>query len=71
MTAEGQQVWSLATRLGRQLYARGPFGGTGGFDFGAALEMGEALGISRTAVAEFLPVIEAGAIPAILEAQNG
>ncbi|KGJ23506.1 hypothetical protein IX56_01715 [Paracoccus sanguinis] len=56
-THEGWQVWDLAGRLSGQL--RAIPGAVLGWDMGAALEMGRALGIAPLAVVELLPVIEA------------
>ena len=54
---EGTQVWDLAQRLGGQL--RILPGAVIGWDMGAALSLGHALGVSALAMAEFLPPIEA------------
>ena len=54
---EGWQVWDLVQRLGGQLRVSGS--AVIGWDMGAALKLGAALGISRIAVAELLPPIEA------------
>jgi thioesterase domain-containing protein len=42
-----------------------------GWDMGAALAMGEALGIDRRAAAEFLPVIEAVMVRKLNEQMDG
>lgn len=55
-TREGWQVWDLVGRIGGQ--TRAIPGAVLGWDMGAALDMGRALGISALAVAELLPVIE-------------
>ncbi|WCR12405.1 hypothetical protein JHW45_00840 [Paracoccus stylophorae] len=54
---EGWQVWDLAARLSGQL--RAIPGAVLGWDMGAALAMGRALGVPALAVVELLPVIEA------------
>jgi hypothetical protein len=51
------QVWDLVGRLGGQL--RILPGAVIGWDMGAALALGRALGIPPMAIAEFLPPIEA------------
>jgi len=51
------QVWDLAQRLGGQL--RILPGAVIGWDMGAALALGRALGVPPLAMAEFLPPIEA------------
>jgi len=56
-THEGWQVWDLTGRLSGQ--TRAIPGAVLGWDMGAALEMGRALGIQPMVVAELLPVIEA------------
>jgi hypothetical protein len=56
-TWEGAQVWDLAQRLGGQL--RVIPGAVIGWDMGAALALGAALGISPPAMAELLPALEA------------
>ncbi|NHB78388.1 hypothetical protein G8O29_16870 [Rhodobacter sp. M37P] len=57
LTFEGAQVWDLAQRLGGQL--RILPGAVIGWDMGAALSLGRALGVPPLAMAEFLPAIEA------------
>ena len=57
MTFEGAQVWDLAQRLGGQM--RVIPGAVIGWDMGAALALGTALGISPPALAELLPALEA------------
>lgn len=54
---EAWQVWDLAGRLSGQL--RAIPGAVLGWDIGAALALGSALGIPALAIAELLPVIEA------------
>ena len=54
---EGIQIWDLAQRLGGQL--RILPGAVIGWDMGAALALGDALGVPALAMAEFLPAIEA------------
>ena len=56
-TYEGWQVWDLVQRLGGQLRVSGS--AVIGWDMGAALQLGTALGISPIAIAELLPPIEA------------
>ena len=56
-TYEGWQVWDLVQRLGGQLRVTGST--VIGWDMGAALQMGAALGISPLAITELLPPIEA------------
>lgn len=60
-TIEGWQVWDLVQRLGGQLrIVAGASGGAViGWDIGAALQLGEALGVPPLVVAEMLPPIEA------------
>lgn len=57
LTVEGWQIWDLAGRLSGQL--RAIPGAVLGWDMGAAIVMGAALGIPALAIAELLPVIEA------------
>ena len=54
---EGWQVWDLVQRLGGQLRVSGS--AVIGWDMGAALQLGAALGVSPVAIAELLPPIEA------------
>ncbi|WP_375572631.1 hypothetical protein ABWH93_06265 [Seohaeicola saemankumensis] len=54
---EGWQVWDLVQRLGGQLRVSG--NAVIGWDMGAALQIGAALGVSPIAIAELLPPIEA------------
>ena len=54
---EGWQVWDLVQRLGGQLRVSGS--AVIGWDMGAALQIGAALGVSPIAIAELLPPIEA------------
>jgi hypothetical protein len=56
-TWEGWQVWDLALRLGGQL--RVIPGAVIGWDMGAALSLGAALGIEPMAAGELLPEVEA------------
>jgi hypothetical protein len=56
-TWEGVQVWDLAQRLGGQM--RVIPGAVIGWDMGAALALGRALGVPALAIAELLPAIEA------------
>jgi hypothetical protein len=56
-TWEGVQVWDLVQRLGGQL--RVVPGAVIGWDMGAALALGRALGVPALAIAELLPAIEA------------
>ena len=57
MSWEGTQVWDLTGRLGGQL--RILPGAVVGWDMGAAMALGRALGVPTLAMAEFLPAIEA------------
>jgi hypothetical protein len=57
LTLEGVQVWDLAQRLGGQM--RVIPGAVIGWDMGAALALGNSLGISPPAIAELLPALEA------------
>lgn len=61
LTLEGWQVWDLVQRLGGQIrVASGMSGGAVlGWDMGAALHLGAALGLSPLITAELLPPIEA------------
>ena len=61
MTLEGWQVWDLVQRLGGQVRVAGGVSGGAvlGWDMGAALQLGAALGLSPVIVAELLPPIEA------------
>ena len=56
LSLEGWQVWDLVGRLSGQL--RAIPGAVLGWDMGAALALGTALGVPALAVAELLPVIE-------------
>ena len=60
-TLEGWQVWDLVQRLSGQVrFAGGMSGGAVlGWDMGAALQLGSALGLSPLILAELLPPIEA------------
>lgn len=42
-----------------------------GYDMGAALALGRAMGVSEAAVAEFLPIIENAAVRGVNEALSG
>ncbi|MBW0159594.1 hypothetical protein [Sedimentimonas flavescens] len=57
MTHEGWQVWDLVGRLGGQI--RVLPGAVIGWDFGAALALGGALGVPALVMAELLPALEA------------
>jgi hypothetical protein len=61
LTFEGWQVWDLVQRLGGQVRVVGGMSGGAvlGWDMGAALQLGTALGLSPAIVAELLPSIEA------------
>jgi hypothetical protein len=61
LTLEGWQVWDLVQRLGGQLRVAGGMSGGAvlGWDMGAALQLGAALGLSPLIIAELLPPIEA------------
>jgi hypothetical protein len=63
-TFEGWQVWDLALRLGGQLRVAGGMTGGAilGWDMGAALQLGAALGVPPLASAELLPPIEAAMV---------
>lgn len=54
---EGWQVWDLVQRLGGQMRVAGTV--VIGWDMGAALQIGGALGIPALAIAELLPPMEA------------
>jgi hypothetical protein len=56
-TVEGWQVWHLVQRLGGQI--RAVQGVILGWDMGAALAMGRALGVPEMLAADLLPEIEA------------
>ena len=56
-TPEGWQVWDLVGRLGGQL--RVIPGAVLGWDMGAALALGQALGLNLMVAAELLPELEA------------
>jgi len=57
LSHDGWQVWDLVGRLGGQLRVAGR--AVLGWDMGAALALGQALGINPMVVAELLPEIEA------------
>ena len=61
LTLEGWQVWDLVQRLGGQVRVAGGMSGGAvlGWDIGAALQLGAALGLSPLILAELLPPIEA------------
>ena len=61
LTLEGWQVWDLVQRLGGQIRVAGGMSGGAvlGWDMGAALPLGAALGLSPLIIAELLPLIEA------------
>jgi hypothetical protein len=61
LTLEGWQVWDLVQRLGGQVRVAGGMSGSAvlGWDMGAALHLGAALGLSPLIIAELLPPIEA------------
>lgn len=67
-SVEGRQVWDLMLRCGRQI--RAVPGRVIGYDMAAVFMMGDAMGVPRAAVAEFLPRIEAVAMTAINEAAD-
>ena len=58
---EGWQVWDLVQRLGGQVRVAGGVSGgvVLGWDMGAALQLGAALGLPPLIIAELLPPIEA------------
>lgn len=63
---EGFQLWDLIARLGdRQV--RATSGVILGWDMGAALQMGAALGIDGILIAEVLPEVEPVAMAALRE----
>ena len=61
LTLEGWQVWDLVQRLGGQVRVAGGMSGGAvlGWDMGAALQLGAALGLPPLIIAELLPPIEA------------
>ncbi len=61
LTLEGWQIWDLVQRLGGQVRVTGGMsdGAVLGWDMGAALQLGVALGLSPLIIAELLPPIEA------------
>lgn len=61
LTLEGWQVWDLVQRLGGQVRVAGSMSGgvVLGWNMGAALQLGAALGLSPLIIAELLPPIEA------------
>jgi hypothetical protein len=60
-TLESWQVWDLVQRLGGQVRVAGGISGSPvlGWDMAAALQLGEAFGLSPLIIAELLPPIEA------------
>ena len=64
LTLEGWQVWDLVQRLGGQVRVSGGLseGTVLGWDIGAALQLGAALGLSPLIIAELLPPIEAAMV---------
>ena len=62
---EGWQVWDLVQRLGGQLRVSGS--AVIGWDMGAALQLGAALGIPSLAIAELLPTVEAAMVRKVNE----
>jgi len=67
-TVEGWQVWHLVQRLGGQV--RAVQGVILGWDMGAALAMGRALGVPEMLAADALPAVEAVMVKH-LNAQEG
>lgn len=65
---EGWQVWDVILRCSGQLRTA-QFGITG-LDMEAAMRVGEALGYDIHALAELLPVCEAGLVTAINQKVN-
>ena len=61
MTLEGWHIWDLVLRLGGQVRVAGGMSGGAviGWDIGAALQLGVALGLTPLILAELLPPIEA------------
>ena len=61
MTVEGWQIWDLVQRLGGQVRVAGGMSGGAvlGWDMGAALQLGTALGLQPLIIAELLPPTEA------------
>jgi hypothetical protein len=61
LTLEGWQIWDLVQRLRGQIRIAGGMSGGAvlGWDTGAALQLGAALGLSPLIIAELLPPIEA------------
>ena len=68
-TLQGWQVWDLVQRLGGQVRVAGSMSGVSvlGWDMGAALQLGAALGLSPGIIAELLPPIEAVMVRKIAE----
>ena len=71
-TVEGWQVWDLVQRLGGQIRVAGGMSGGAvlGWDMGAALQLGAALGLSPVIMAELLPPIEVVMVRKINEAMQ-
>lgn len=63
-------IWDLVIRLSGQ-FRTAAMGGVIGWDLGAAIVLGEALGLPRFLLAEFLPDIEAAAVTALRKATRG
>ena len=61
LTLEGWQIWDLVQRLSGQVRVTGGMsvGAVLGWDMGAALQLGTALGLSPLIIGELLPPIEA------------
>ncbi len=59
-SVEGRDVWDVVLRIGHQL--RVADGRIIGFDFNAAFTVAAALGVCATALANWLPQIEAVAV---------
>ena len=61
LTLEGWQIWDLVQRLSGQVRITGGMSDSAvlGWDMGAALQVGTALGLSPLIIAELLPPIEA------------
>ncbi len=57
LSYEGWQIWDLVQRLAGQLRIAGT--SVIGWDMGAALQLGSALGVPARVMAELLPPIEA------------
>jgi len=68
LTLEGELVWQVA--LAGQMQLRASFGGLLGFDLPALMELGEAMGVERKALAAFLPYIERGLLAGVEKARR-